>query len=174
MCYCSVDMKLKENIKNGLVKYQTDFNMERKAEELIFKFHAYNSAFYSAGNKYNDAIYQGSVVEIFITYGKENHYYEVEVAPNGTAFLADIKNINGKFETILIDDCFIKTETVISGNDYEVTIHFPLDKIKTESPKFNAFRIELANNQQNLYALNPTMCDSFHKMEAFIDLLSLL
>ena len=167
-------MKLKECTKNALVKHQTDFNVERKGNELIFKFHAYNSAFYCVGDKYNDPIYDGSVLEVFITYGKENHYYEVEVAPNGTAFLADIENINGDFKTYLINDCFVKTEVVISGRDYLATIHFPLDKIKTESPKLNAFRIEFVNNQQNLYALNPTMCASFHRMEAFIDLLSLL
>ena len=167
-------MKLKECTKNALVKHQTDFNVERKGNELIFKFHAYDSAFYCAGNKYNDSIYEGSVVEIFITYGKDNHYYEVEVAPNGTAFLADIENINGNFKTFLIDDCFIKAEVNVVGNDYEVAIRFPLEKIKTESPLFNAFRIEFVDNKQNLYALNPTMCGSFHRMEAFIDLLSLL
>ena len=167
-------MRLKECTKNGLVKHQTDFDVKRKGDELIFAFHAYNSAFYCAGNKYNDPIYNGSVVEVFITYGKENHYYEVEIAPNGTTFLADIENINGSFKTNLIKDCFIKSEVNVINNDYQVMIHFPVDKIKTESPLFNAFRIEFVDNKQNLYALNPTMCATFHRMEAFIDLLSLL
>lgn len=167
-------MQLKENIKNGFVKHPTEFHVERNGDELVFSFLACDSGFYSAGNNYNDPIYDGSVVEIFLSYGIKNHYYEIEVAPNGTVFLADIENINNQTKINFINDCFIKTSVKKTANNYSVTISFPLNKIKTEEPKFNAFRIEFVDNKQYLYALNPTMCDSFHRIEAFIDLLSLL
>lgn len=167
-------MLLKENTKNGYIKHPTELNIKREGDELIFTFLAYNSAFYSAGKKYNDPIYDGSVVEVFLSYGIKNHYYEIEVAPNGTVFLADIENINNHTKINFINDCFIKSSVKKEANNYLVTISFPLNKIKTEEPKFNAFRIEFVDNKQYLYALNPTMCDSFHRMEAFIDLLPLL
>ena len=167
-------MLLKENIKNGPILHSTEVNIKEENGLVVFDFTAYKSSLFSAGVHYNDPIYEGSVVEVFIYYGKEHHYYEIEVAPNDTIFLADIENINGKTQINYINDCFVKTNVTIDGDCYKVTIKFPIEKIKTESPKFNAFRIELVNGKQYLYALNPTMCDRFHRMEAFIDLLPLL
>ena len=167
-------MLLKENCKNGPIIHPTYFSVTKKDDLFIFSFEAMKSSLFSAHNKYNDPIYEGCVVEVFIEYGKKNHYYEVEVAPNGTVFLADIENIDGKTHIFCIDDCSVKSNVKIDVDCYNVTIQIPVEKIKTESPKFNAFRIEVADGKQYLYALNPTMCDWFHRMEFFIDLLPLL
>lgn len=167
-------MLLKENTNNGHVLHPTELSVRRENDYVVFTFVAKRSSFYSAGNKYNDPLYDGSVVEVFIDYGKANHYYEVEVAPNGAVFLADIENINGKTLINCLDNCFVKTDVKIDGDAYTATIKIPLEKIKTERPKVNAFRIEFVDNKQYLYALNPTLCDKFHRMEYFIDLLPLL
>ena len=167
-------MQLKENVRNGKVEHPTELIIKEENGYYVFSFTANNSLLFSAGEKYNDSIYDGSVVEIFIYYGKKNHYYEIEVAPNGTLFLADIKNIHGKFTTYCLKECFFKADVNIVNDSYKVNIYFPVDKIKTERPLFNAFRVETINDKQYLYALNPTMCETFHKQEFFIDLLSLL
>ena len=167
-------MKLKENINNAEVLHPTELAIRKEKGDIVFTFLAKKSSLFSSGANYNDPIYNGCVVEVFLFYGKKNHYYEFEVAPNGTIFLADIENINNKTHIHFIDNCFIKTNVEINGDEYRVTMKIPLTKIKTESPKFNAFRIETLGNKQYLYALNPTMCETFHKMEAFIDLLPLL
>ncbi len=167
-------MQLKENSCDGKIEHPTDLEIRKENGYFVFSFDAKNSLLFSSGEKYNDPIYDGSVVEVFIYYGKKNHYYEVEVAPNGALFLANIKNIHGKFTTNCLKRCFVKTDIGIEKDSYKVNIYFPINKIKTERPLFNAFRIETINNKQYLYALNPTMCGSFHVFESFIDLLSLL
>ena len=167
-------MLLKENTINDKVTHKTELDIKKVGNSLFFSFYAEDSSFYTVGEKYNDNLYDGDVVEIFITYGLANHYYEIEVSPNGLVFLADIENINGKTKINFIDKSFVKTKVEIIDNNYKVEISLPLNKIKTERPLFNAFRIERMNNKQYLYALNPTMCHSFHKMEYFIDLLPLL
>ena len=122
-------MLLKENTNNGHVLHPTELSVRRENDYVVFTFVAKRSSFYSAGNKYNDPLYDGSVVEVFIDYGKANHYYEVEVAPNGAVFLADIENINGKTLINCLDNCFVKTDVKIDGDAYTATIKIPLEKI---------------------------------------------
>ena len=161
---------LKENTSNGFIKHKTEFKVKEDRDNYYFDFVAFDSSLFSAGNNYNDDIFDGCVCEVFIFYGKENHYYEIEVAPNGTIFLADIENINSSTKINYINSCFIKAKAVINENNYLVNITFPKEKIYTKSPLFNAFRIEMENQEQYLYALNPTLCNSFHQPEYFIEL----
>ena len=155
---------LKENTTGKEACYKTIFKFKKGLKYLRFSFKAFNSTFNSYSNKYNDPIFNGDVCEIFIRYGKENHHYEIEVAPNNTIFLADITNINDKFSRQLIEKCFLKTSTKILKNKYFVKIKIPKSKIKTSKIQFNACRIETDGEkpEKHLFALHPTMCDSFH------------
>lgn len=160
-------MLLRENITGEKACYKTEFKFRKGLKNLVFKYKAYNSSFNSYSNKYNDELYRGDVCELFIKYGKENHYYEIEVAPNGATFLADIENINGIFKGELINECFVKTSAVIKDDYYEVTISVPKSFIKTKKIEFNAFRIDTdgVKSDAHLFALHPTLCGSFHKSE---------
>ena len=156
---------LKENITGNKACYKTLFKFKKGIKHLHFRFDAFNSTFNSYSNKYNDNLYQADVCEIFIRYGKENHYYEIEVAPNGTIFLADITNINDKFSGNLLSECFVKAYAKICKNKYIVKISIPKNIIRTNPIEFNAFRIETDGEapEKHLFALHPTMCSSFHK-----------
>lgn len=160
-------MLLKENITGQKACYKTKFKYRRCYKYLYFSFKAYHSTFNSYSGKYNDELYKADVCELFIKYGKENHYYEIEVAPNGATFLADIENIDGNFKGTLIDKCFVKTKAKIAKDHYIVRILVPRHYIKTKKIEFNAFRIETdgIKPEAHLFALHPTMCGSFHKPE---------
>lgn len=160
-------MLLKENITGEKACYKTEFSYRKCYKYLRFTFKAHHSALNSYSDKYNDELYKADVCELFIRYGKENHYYEIEVAPNGATFLADIENINGNFHGNLIDDCFIKTTSKIKKDSYTVKILIPKSYIKTRKIEFNAFRIETDGErpEKHLFALHPTLCGSFHKPE---------
>lgn len=160
-------MLLKENITGSEACYKTEFKFKKCCKYLCFIFKAHHSALDSYSNKYNDELYRGSVCELFIKCGKENHYYEIEVAPNGATFLADIENINGNFHGDLIKDCFIKTSAKIKNDTYTVRILIPKSSIKSSKIEFNAFRIETDGErpEKHLFALHPTLCNSFHKIE---------
>jgi len=163
----TIIMKLLDNITGKEACYKTNFHFHNGKKTLNFKFICYSSKLFSYSNKYNDELYHGDVCEVFINYGKDNHYYEIEVAPNGTIFLADIENNGTNFKGTLIEQCFIKAFSVIKRNKYIVTINVPRDYIKTDKVAFNAFRIDTDGGIENahLFAFHPTMCNTFHKKE---------
>lgn len=165
-------MKLKDNRTGKKACYKTIFNHKENKDFYIFKFKAYTSKFFSYSDKYNGDLYKGDVCEIFITYGTKNHYYEIEVAPNGSIFLSDILNINDNFKNIMLDECFIKATAQIKRNHYKVTISIPKSYIKGSVIEYNAYRIETDGGEmdKHLFALKPTLCNTFHKRKSFVKL----
>ena len=151
----------KKAIPETLVSYKKEEN------KLLFEFIAKDSSLSSYSNKDNDEIYRGDVVEIFLDFGDE-YYYEFEVAPNGTTFVAKI--INGT--PLFIKNDFFKNKAIIDGQTYKVNMAIDLDKFKQiKHIKFNAFRIETKGIKQDyiLQALSPTLKDTFHVRDKFID-----
>lgn len=169
---------LSDNITGKKAKYQTTVNIKNKNQTLIFEFTSENSKLFNAYNGYNKPIYEGDVVEVFIASKKDFYsngiynYYEIEVAPNGSVFFAKISNINSKF-TINYLDNVLDTEVICGNNRYKTKISLPLDKLNLNINEivYNAYRIETNGKTEiNLMALNPTMCEYFHKPDYFIKL----
>lgn len=166
-------MLLKENTKGGKSKYPTTIEVKFNEDEISFCFDAKNSSLESFSNKYNDNLWKSNVVEVFIDVGKKNKYWEIEVAPNGTIFLAEVTRINEKNTLDMINDCFVKANVTLTNDSYRTLITIPLDKIsytKEKGIRFNAYRIEMEKDKQYLMSLFPTMCDTFHKPSSFREL----
>lgn len=175
--------ELKENITGkSIPEFATTLEVSMNETNIIFDFFCKNSKLFSSTTIYNGPVYSGDACEIFIsTCGDIVRYYEIEVAPNGCVFLADITNdgnLNSKNGIVVnyISDCFLtsKVEILDDGN-YRCTINIPLDKIgydESKGIKFNAFRIETEGGytDKNLLALNPTLKYKFHCPEFFINL----
>ena len=162
-------MILRDNITGLDSSVKTEFSIEQKGKHLICLFKAYDSSLTSHGNKDNDELYRGDVVEVFLDIGEPNSYLEIEVAPNGKKFVANIINKEIHF----IDNNFVKSKVEIQNNDYIVTIDIDLTKLNILKPiKYNAYRIETKGIKENylLLAASPTMCDTFHVRDSFIDL----
>ena len=167
--YNKTMMILKDNISglDGLVK--TEFSIKRKGNVLLCRFNAYDSSLNSYSNKDNDRQYDGDVVEIFIDIGEKDSYLEIEVAPNGTTFIANITNLKINF----IDGSFVKPKVKVEGNNYFVDLEIDLSRFNIIKPiYYNAFRIETKNIKTNyiLLALSPTLCETFHVRDKFIAL----
>ncbi len=175
-----IKRELKENKTGSAIpEFNTIVEITMTETHLTFDFFCKNSQLFSAGNKYNDDIFDGDVCEAFISVdGTINNYYEIEIAPNNTVFLNRIKNPGGgAFETYPVDESenFVESKVEIMGSDYRVTFSLPLDKMGYNKDKgilFNAFRIETEGGHTDLHlmALNPTLCDTFHMSEYFIKL----
>lgn len=151
----------KKAIPETLISYKKENN------KLVFEFIAKDSSLSGYSNKDNDDIYRGDVVEIFLDFGDE-YYYEFEVAPNGATFIAKIINETPLF----IKNDFFKSKVIIDGQTYKVNMVIDLDKFKQiKHIKFNAFRIETKGIKQDyiLQALSPTLKDTFHVRDKFID-----
>ena len=163
---------LKETKTGEKTPFTTTVEYGRFANNLRFKFCANNSQRFSAYSEDNEPIYLGDVVELFICTGEDiNEYYEIEVAPNGTVFFANIVNENGNLKTTFLPKSFTST-VKFTEDGYEVEILIPYTSVNAgEYPiRFNAYRIETEGGfpEKNLLALNPTLCGKFHCPEKFI------
>ena len=159
--------KLLDNRTGKYIEPETLVSYKKVNNTLVFGFFAKDSSLSSYSNKNNDEIWRGDVVEVFLDFG-DDFYYEFEVAPNGTTFIAKI--VNGK--PVFIKNDFFKSEATIEGNNYKVKMVIDLSKFhKVSSIKFNAFRIETKGIKQDyiLQALSPTESDTFHVRDKFID-----
>ena len=171
---------LKENYTDKIIpELETTVEIVMTETELSFEFFCKKSQFFSAGDTYNAPLFEGDVCEAFIcTSGDIKHYYEIEVAPNGSIFLYKMRNIaRGECEEIPVPESenFIKSEVERFGEDYRLKFSMPLDKIGYDPKigiKFNAFRIETegGHTDMHLLAINPTKCETFHCPEYFVDL----
>ena len=161
-------------------EFYTTVDVVKTEKELVFEFICKNSQFFRADDKYNGPIFSGDVCEAFICTGKDlGWYYEIEVAPNNCKFLYKMHNLgDGNLEMFPIpeEECFLYSEfEKLSDTDYRIKFSLPLDKIGYDEKvgiRYNAYRIETEGGitDKNLLALNPTLCDSFHKPESFIKL----
>lgn len=155
---------LTENINGKTNDPKTLFEINRKDNLIYAHFEASDSSLESYSNIHNDKLYDGNVVEIFLDIGKES-YIEIEVAPNGTTFVATILNRAITF----IDDSFLKTNVRIKGQTYIVDLVIDLSTFgNPKEIRYNAFRIEVIEGKQTLLAVNPTLCSTFHVKDKFI------
>ena len=151
---------------------KTELFLHRRNNHLLCQFIAYNSSLNSYSEKDNDELYKGNVVEIFLDVNEKDSYLEIEVAPNGAKFVANI--VNGKIN--FINNKFVKTTSLIEGNTYKVNLDINLSKYDFEKIKFNAFRIETKKIKQDyiLEALFPTLSNTFHDRSKFKNLIDYL
>ena len=153
--------QLKNNRTGELGIPKTEVECFYNDDILVFNFVAHDSSLISFSDKDNDELWRGNVVEIFLDVGEQDYYYEFEVAPNGTTFVAQ-KHIN---KLVFVNNNFFKANTKKSGDSYFVRMEIDVKKIsKTNELLFNAFRCE----GEVIEALNPTLCDTFHKKDKFI------
>lgn len=169
-------MELKENITGQKAIYKTEVDIKINGEYLEVNYASHHPSMNSYSNIYNDAIYNADAVEIFLTTKEDDrYYYEIEVAPNNTVFLAEIYNDGNSFKGTLIDKCFVKTSSKEENGVWLVNMLIPLKEVGYDPKigiKYNLFRIETDGEKPNkhLFSLSPTLCGSFHKKEAFIKL----
>ena len=161
---------LKNNFNGGQTKTKTSFAVKKIGSTIIANFIAHDSSLFSYSIKDNDDLWKGCVVELFLDLGDRDFYYEFEVAPNGAIFVAKKYIDHLKF----IKNDFFKSKSVIEGTSYKVEMVIDLSKLNTlKDIRYNAFRIENDSSKEksdNLFALNPTLCDTFHIREKFIKL----
>lgn len=159
---------LRNNFDSGVAKYKTLLEMKVVNNHLIFEFKAMDSCLYSFSKENNSDLWKACVCEVFLDLG-DDFYYEFEVAPNGANFIAKIRNREIEF----FNCDFFTSKANISGSNYSVTMDINLTKLgNPKHIKYNAFRVETKPNEkeQNLSALNPTLCETFHVREKFVSL----
>lgn len=163
---------LKDSRTGGAAVYRTAVGLERGKDYLAFSFDCEHSSFFCPYGQDNAPIYNGDVCEAFICGDEEGReYLEVEVAPNETTFTAWISNENGKIKAELADGILYDVRVVKDGNGYKAAFKVDLKKagLADKDLRLNLYRIETDGGETNkhLFALTPTLCETFHCPESF-------
>lgn len=162
---------LRENVTgagNGECSFCFRFG-ERKAE---FFFDVTDGDIISPFQEDNEDIWQGDAVEVFLSPdGDLTRYYELEVSPFGVRFWGEVTFAEGKKRLKKLPPPF-EAEVSRTKEGYAVHIRLPLSAMQgydRAAVMLNAFRLDKkADGRQELYALNPTECATFHKPKYFI------
>ena len=165
--------KLKDNY--GLaVKNETEFSVSFENDTLKLLFISYDRAIISKGKSYNDKLYEGDTVEIFLTLGRKNRYLELEVNPDGVKYAGIVTN-DGGINVEYLNECPFSAKTDRIEKGWQTEMIIPLKNLyplgfKKENAYFNLYRQDFQGENLYLYALNPTLKDTFHYVESFIKL----
>ena len=165
---------LKNNRTGEKTPFKTTLRYSMKGEMLAFFFDCEKSECFSAYSDDNEPIYLGDVAELFLGVGENpQKYFEIEVAPNGAVFFAEITNDGDEKKVKFLPTDTITAETERTESGYKVSVFVPeriFGNLKGRKIYFNAFRIETegGETEKNLIALNPTLNDTFHVPDKFI------
>ena len=162
---------LRENVTgagNGECSFCFRFG-EREAE---FFFGVRDEDVISPFQEDNEDIWQGDAVEVFLSPdGNPEHYFELEVSPFGVRFWGEVTFLGGEKRLKKLPPPF-RADAARTQEGYVVQIKLPLAAMRgydRAAVMLNAFRLDKkADGRQKLYALNPTLCESFHKPQEFI------
>ncbi len=161
-----------ENL-TGKEDHSCCFYYDLRKDGMIFHFDVEDEDIVSPFAKDNEDIWQGDAVEIFLSpNGDRLRYLEIEISPFGIRFCGKIFNHDGKTPRLEKIPPNFSAEAVISERGYTVTAELPyasLEGYEEDKMIFNAFRLDKKRDgTQLLYALNPTLCRSFHRPAFFI------
>ena len=147
-----------------------------KLEEnaLIFEYDIFqNNKVYSPFKKDNDPIYNGDVVEVFISFDNRNDdYLEYELSPTGLKFLGHISNPTLESPILTLIEPKFDSIVELTNYGYKASISVDLPpNFDINNVLLNCFNINTEEGtSQKLFAISPTMCGSFHKSKYFVKL----
>jgi hypothetical protein len=168
--------ELSENLAGGQCDQQTLITYYHKEGKLIFVFVCEENSPFVYGEKNNDKLYQGDVVEVMITLGSPDKYLEIGLNPANLKYVAVVDNPslegNGMSVTLMEEN---PIETFISPTDdgYVAKILIPAEWLEMlgwdkNGALINFYRQDFsAEGELRLYAFSPTRSASFHKPKAF-------
>ena len=162
---------LRENV-TGTESGQCTFRFRFGGREAEFFFDVKDEDIISPFQKDNEDVWLGDAVEVFLSPdGNLKRYYELEVSPFGVRFWGEVTIAGGEKRLKKLPPPF-EAEASRTKEGYAVQIKLPLAAMQgydRAAVVLNAFRLDKkADGGQDLYALNPTRCATFHKPEYFL------
>ena len=162
---------LRENV-TGAENEECSFRFRLGEREAEFFFGVRDEDVISPFREDNEDIWQGDAVEVFLsTDGRLTRYFELEVSPFGVRFWGEVTFAEGEKRLKKLPPPF-EAEASRTKEGYAVQIKLPLAAMQGYDRRavvLNAFRLDKkADGRQELYALNPTRCETFHKPEYFL------
>ncbi|HOB64062.1 MAG: hypothetical protein GX095_05755 [Clostridiales bacterium] len=166
-----------ENVAGGDCEQHTAVSYYHDGENLVFVFDCVEASPVVFGDKDNDKLYKGDVVEVMITLGRPERYLEVSVNPARLKYAAIVDNPDrdGSGITVTpIEENPVETEVLPTEAGYAARITIPIAWLKeigwsADCSLINFYRQDFNDaGDLRLYALSPTRSASFHKPDAFV------
>ena len=163
---------LREN-KTGQEHYGCRFRYVFGKDCIRFYFDVKDEDIISTYRNDNEDIWQSDAVEVFLSPdGDTKRYKELEVSPKGVRFYGEIANEDGKTPRLEKREPVFGAEAERTEEGYRVRIELPtaaLAGFDRRKMKLNAFCVDRRKSGELLlYALNPTLCNSFHRPRYFL------
>ena len=163
---------LREN-KTGQEHYGCRFRYVFGKDCIRFYFDIKDEEIISPYKEDNEDIWTGDAAEVFISPdGDLTRYKEIEVSPFGVRFYGEVTNEDGKTPRLRKMEPPFKAETKLTEYGYTASIYLALKVMNgfdRKKMKMNAFCLDKKKSGiQELYALNPTFCGSFHRPKYFV------
>ena len=163
---------LSENV-SGARSGECRFRFEIARSAICFYFDAEDEDLVSPFTQDNEDLWRADAVEVFLSPNGDLHNYkEIEVSPFGVRFYGDIYNSDGKTAALTKKTPAYQAWAEQTDGGYSVKIVIGYDSLEgfdRAKMKLNAYRLDKKQSgEQLLYALNPTMCGSFHRPQYFI------
>ncbi len=146
---------------------RTDFDISYGDGALTVTYTADNSELFCPYSKDNEPLYEGCVVELFLAEkGDRDSYLEYEFSPCGAVFCGRITYDGAPHLELLPVESITHCDIEAYGSGYRVKARITVD-IDIDCALFNAYRIECkeGDTEQELFALFPTKCATFHRPE---------
>lgn len=165
------DYFLKENV-TGQESSLCKFRYACDSENLYFQFVVEDEDIISPYSQDNEDLFNADAVEVFIAgKGDLQEYYELEVSPYGVRFFGKIVNLDGQTPQLERITPNFEAKASVTDKGYTVAITLPHSSIggfDQRTMKMNAFHLDKKRDGRLLlFALNPTLCGSFHRPKFF-------
>ncbi len=142
------------------------FRFAYEEDAVCFWFEAEDDELISPFTQDNEDIWKGDAAEVFFCPdGDLSSYKEMSVSPFGVRFYGTVRHVNGRKRLHKEPPPFdAKTERTERGYRAEMRLPYAaLEGFERSKAKLNAFCVDRRKNgRQHLYALNPTLCKTFH------------
>lgn len=167
--------QLVDNVTGKVGKEICTLEYYRDKKNLYFNFECttYKESYTSYGEKYNDKLWKGDVVEVFITLGIKNHYLELETNPNGLdyAVIVDNKDGVGDIDLTYIDRCY-SSNVQVKNMVWSTSMILPIANLEklgyvNSDAAINFYRQSYFGEEANQYSYSPTKIRQFHVSNAF-------
>ena len=162
---------MRENV-TGAESEKCRFRCRFGEREAEFFFDVKDEDVISPFQEDNEDVWRGDAVEVFLSPdGDLTRYYELEVSPFGVRLWGEIAFLESMRVLKKLPPPF-RAEVTRTKDGYAVHIRLPFAALKgfdRSAMKMNAFCPDRrTDGGQELYALNPTRCGTFHKPQYFL------
>src|SRR5690554_3933302 len=155
---------LKECFRGQKAEIMTFFKCWEDQERLYFSFNSQEVFPYPKFKEYNQPLYLGDTVEVFLTLDRPNKYLEIEANQLGAQYCVIIDNKDGKGDIIInkLDKSIFQSQNLFEDNFWRCHIEIEKKQLykigwREDAAFINAHRQDFdKEGRLNIYSLFPT------------------